>query len=113
MSVTTHCLAGRRGGSQRPLPWAFFRAETRQILRREDGREMPPSGLSRAALGSTLLRALIRFLAISTLIGPFAGPAGSQVTSVRLLPSAKVPQRWLSYPEDYAGRRVSELDPHN
>ena len=37
-------------------------------------------------------------------------PCSAQVTSDRLLNSAKEPQNWLTYSGDYAGRRFSSLD---
>jgi len=43
----------------------------------------------------------------------FAPLAAAQVTSQRLLDSAKEPQNWLMYSGDYAGRRYSTLDQIN
>src|SRR5215472_7377091 len=40
----------------------------------------------------------------------FPAAATAQVTSQRLLDSAKEPQNWLMYSGDYAGRRYSALD---
>src|SRR5882762_1745780 len=112
MSVTTNGVARLCGCSQRPLRFAFFRAEARQILNRGDRREGPQRALRRA-FGPTLLAALISFLAICTLLGAFACQAGAQVTFERLLNSAKEPQNWLTYSGDYAGRRFSPLDQIN
>jgi alcohol dehydrogenase (cytochrome c) len=112
MSVTTNCAARLGGCSQRPLHSAFFSAETRQILQRGDRREVPQSALRRF-FRPMLLAALISFLATCTLLGPFAGLAGAQVTFERLLNSTKEPQNWLTYSGDYAGRRFSPLDQIN
>lgn len=112
MSVTTNSVARLCGCSQRPLPSAFSRAETRQVLNGGDRRELPQRALRRA-FGPTLLAALISFLATCTLLGPFSCQAGAQVTFERLLNSAKEPQNWLTYSGDYAGRRFSTLDQIN
>jgi len=112
MSGTTHCVARLCGCSLRPLRFAFFSAETRQILNRGDRREVPQRALRRA-FGPTLFAALMSFLVTCTLVGAFACQAGAQVTFERLLNSAKEPQNWLTYSGDYAGRRFSPLDQIN
>ena len=45
--------------------------------------------------------------------GAFQWNAWAQVTSDRLLNSAKEPQNWLTYSGDYSGRRFSSLDQVN
>jgi alcohol dehydrogenase (cytochrome c) len=40
-------------------------------------------------------------------------PAHAQVTSERLLNSAKEPQNWMTYSGDYSGKRFSGLDQIN
>src|ERR1700694_1879487 len=112
MSVTTNCAARLCGWSQRPLHFAFFGADARQILNRGEHREVAQSA-RRRAFGPMLLAALIGLLATCTLLGPLAAQAGAQVTFERLLNSTREPQNWLTYSGDYAGRRFSPLDQIN
>ena len=64
-----------------------------------------------APLGMTLvMRVALLALAIC---GYFATNICGQVTSQRLLESAKEPQNWLMYSGDYAGHRYSALDQIN
>jgi len=64
-----------------------------------------------AALGMTVVvRPALLSLAISA---SFALNINAQVTSQRLLESAKEPQNWLMYSGDYAGHRFSALEQIN
>jgi alcohol dehydrogenase (cytochrome c) len=64
-----------------------------------------------APLGMTVvIRAMLLALAISV---SFALSLSAQVTSQRLLESAKEPQNWLMYSGDYAGHRFSALEQIN
>ena len=50
---------------------------------------------------------------VAALLLIFIGQTLAQVTSERLLNSAKEPQNWLTYSGDYSGRRFSTLDQIN
>jgi alcohol dehydrogenase (cytochrome c) len=64
-----------------------------------------------ASLGMTVLvKAMSALLMGAVCIAP---GARAQVTTQRLLDSAKEPQNWLMYSGDYAGRRFSTLDQIN
>jgi alcohol dehydrogenase (cytochrome c) len=64
-----------------------------------------------ASLGMTVvIRAMLLALTISV---SFALSVNAQVTSQRLLESAKEPQNWLMYSGDYAGHRFSALEQIN
>ena len=63
----------------------------------------------RRGFGMTALRVIATMLAGAFSMG-LELPASAQVTSQRLLDSAKEPQNWLMYSGDYAGHRYSTLD---
>jgi len=63
--------------------------------------------------GMTTLRWVAAILLAGAFSIGFGLPASGQVTSQRLLDSAKEPQNWLMYSGDYAGRRYSTLDQIN
>src|SRR5438067_11865388 len=63
----------------------------------------------RRGFGMTALRVIATMLAGAFSMG-LELPASAQVTSQRLLDSAKEPQNWLMYSGDYAGHRNSTLE---
>src|SRR5438094_3060515 len=74
-----------------------------KLNRRERG-DLPPQNARRFAF-------VLIMICCTCLV--LLHPAHAQVTSERLLNSAKEPQNWLTYSGDYSGRRFSPLNQIN
>jgi alcohol dehydrogenase (cytochrome c) len=93
---------------------SMVRANEERFL---DGAGRPSAGASgkkKRRPASLRMTNAIRLVLLAFAISIFWAPNGStQVTTQRLLDSAKEPQNWLMYSGDYAGRRFSALDQIN
>ncbi len=124
-SLRETAMESRSGTSQLPeQPWKSGASAPRRVA--PTGAGFSPgapqslkasfSRLLNAALEGPLFHGRVRTLValLTWLIASLlASHAGAQVTSERLLNSAKEPQNWMTYSGDYTGKRHSGLDQIN
>src|SRR5205823_15065484 len=85
--------------------------DKRGMMQRE--KQIPPPQAAEDRTPRVGMTVAMFFAAVLTCGGLCAAAAFGQVTSQRLLESAKEPQNWMMYSGDYAGHRYSGLEQIN